>query len=981
MNYKYLLTFFIALCCNISGISAQSQTKVVERRLKSYFQSYKSPDAEIGGCKLVRFQLNPQKRTLVIHANANFGYQPFRPETTERIYADIRKVLPGPVNYYKLTVLVGGKSIDDLIPNTYRKVKDETRLWSLTQSRGVPWVTNASLPYRVTEGLQGHHLAVTPSHGRYYKNDENRWKWQRPPFFCTREDLLSQSIVVPYLTPMLEQAGAIVFSARERDRQPFDIIVDNDANMHNCGRYAEEHSRRVRWEQGASGFACPEKVLYMGDNPFTLGSSRIINTTSDEKKNSGAAIWTPDIPERGNYAVYVTYQSFPSSVPDAQYLIMHLGGVTQINVNQQIGGGTWVYLGTYEFAAGQLDRQMVVLTNYSSHVGVVSADAVRFGGGSAIVSRGSADAINTSCMPRYYEGARYQGQWAGFPADRYANYQGEKDYAEDINSRSLLANYLLGGSVYCPDSVGKGVPIELALGLHTDAGIREDDTTVGCLGIYTTDNKNNKRLGDGTLSRYASRDLTDMVQSAVVEDVNRLLPQPLFSRRGMWDRNYSESRLPDVPSTIIELLSHQNFADMRYAHDPHFKFIASRAIYKGLLRYTATMHGKSKYAVQPLPVQAFAVDFLGEDRVRISWRPTHDAVESTAAPTGYILYCRVDNAGWDNGRYISSTACEVTLERGRKYDFKVAAVNRGGASFPSEVLTAYVAKEHKGKVLIVNGFQRVDGPAVINTSNYAGFDLLADPGVPYMGTTAYSGLQREFSRSQAGYYDEAQQLGASGDELAGTYVAGNTFDYASVHGDAIKAAGYSFVSCSRMAFEQRLVSSQGFDVVDVYMGLQRERGDAVLSRPAYWNVTPAMYALLSEYTSRGGALLVSGSYLGEESKLMPSAQFLLSEVLHAKCEGYVADWSEQGVCGLNRVFDIPRWVNPEHYAVTRPEVLSPISDKAFTPFVYEHSRFSASVAYEGSYRSVTLGFPFESIRSAQDRNLVMSSLLQFLTGF
>ena len=33
---------------------------------------------------------------------------------------------------------------------------------------------------------------------------------------------------------------------------------------------------------------------------------------------------------------------------------------------------------------------------------------------------------------------------------------------------------------------------------------------------------------------------------------------------------------------LLELLSHQNFADMRYGSDPRFKFLVSRAIYKGI---------------------------------------------------------------------------------------------------------------------------------------------------------------------------------------------------------------------------------------------------------------------------------------------------------------------------------------------------------------------------------------------------------------
>ena len=147
----------------------------------------------------------------------------------------------------------------------------------------------------------------------------------------------------------------------------------------------------------------------------------------------------------------------------------------------------------------------------------------------------------------------------------------------------------------------------------------------------------------------------------------------------------------------------------------------------------------------------------------------------------------------------------------------------------------------------------------------------------------------------------------------------------------------------------------------------------------YLTVTPALCTVLSNYTLRGGALLVSGSYLGEESSFHAPSQFLLRDVLHAENDGYITDWSEQGVSGLGITLDLPRWLNPEQYAVTRPEILCP-TDGAFSPFAYEHSCHSAAVAYRGDYRSVVLGFPFEAIRSKADRHLVMSSLLDFLTG-
>ena len=78
-------------------------------------------------------------------------------------------------------------------------------------------------------GLQNRHLSIWASHGRYYSQRDGRWMWQRPYLFCTTEDLFTQSFVVPFLIPMLENAGAIVYSPRERAWQKEEVIVDNDS--------------------------------------------------------------------------------------------------------------------------------------------------------------------------------------------------------------------------------------------------------------------------------------------------------------------------------------------------------------------------------------------------------------------------------------------------------------------------------------------------------------------------------------------------------------------------------------------------------------------------------------------------------------------------------------------------------------------------------------------------------------------------------
>ena len=331
----------------------------------------------------------------MIYANNNFAYQPFLPEITEGIYRQLKQLLPGPICFFDMTVIADGKPIDELIPNLYRKSKkDKSRLYENIDYTGAAWVTNASRPYDINRGLIDRHIALWQSHGRYYINEKKEWGWQRPRLFSTTEDQFTQSFILPYVIPMLENAGANVFTPRERDTQKNEVIVDNDSQR-SGSMYLEIKSRKARWETtDALGFAQKKRIYKDGENPFLAGTARYAQT--ERKKEKAFAEWVPDIPETGSYAVYVSYQTLPNSVSDAKYLVFHKGGVTEFKVNQKIGGGTWVYLGTFEFDKGNYDYGMVALSNESKEKGVVCADAVRFGGGMGNIVRGG----NTSGLPR-----------------------------------------------------------------------------------------------------------------------------------------------------------------------------------------------------------------------------------------------------------------------------------------------------------------------------------------------------------------------------------------------------------------------------------------------------------------------------------------------------------------------------------------------------------------------------------------------------
>ena len=964
-----IIVFFLCLTLGVNFLSAQDIERNVKERLTDYFGRY-TATAKISTPKLKSVDIDYERKTIAIHASESFAYQPFRPETVEAVYNQVKELLPGPVHYYRLTIFAGGKPIEELIPNIYRnKKKDKERMSLKTDYKGAAWVKNISRPNEISRGLQDRHIAIWQSHGNYFKNDKNEWGWQRPRLFCTTEDLFTQSFVLPYVIPMLENAGAIVYTPRERDTQKNEIIVDNDTP--NASLYLEVGSKKAHWATAPiKGFAQKKAIYRDGDNPFTDGTCRFIPTERKKKKNKDQAFaeWVPTLPAKGEYAVYVSYRTLPNSVSDAKYLVFHNGGVTEFKVNQKIGGGTWVYLGTFEFDKGNNDYGMVVLSNESSEHGVVCADAVRFGGGMGNITRGG----KTSGLPRYLEGARYSAQWAGMPYEVYAGRKGENDYADDINTRSNTINYLSGGSVYNPQQPGLGIPLEMTMALHSDAGCSKTDELIGSLGIYTTD-FNNGKLNTG-IDRYASRDLADILLTQIQKDIYSSYNLS-WTRRSMWNRNYSETRLPATPSTIIELLSHQNFADMQLGHDPNFKFTVGRAIYKGILQFVAGQHDK-EYVVQPLPVSNFAIRFgKKKNTLELSWKGENDPQEPTAQPREYIVYTRIGYGGFDNGTLVSKTSHTVKIEPGLVYSFKVTAVNRGGESFPSEILSAYKAKRERERVLIINGFDRVSGPAVINTFDKAGFDLKQDPGVPYLSNISFSGAQIGFDRAQAGKEGEGS-LGYSGRELEGMKIAGNTFDYPFIHGKAIQAAGkYSFVSCSDEAVENGTVTLEDYPVVDYILGMEKE--DPV-HKVYYKTFSSAMQRIITSYCQSGGNLFVSGAYVGSDMSGTQGNREFTEKILKYGYQSSMTDKSSNRINGLGRTITIPRVPNETSYAVPAPDCIVPV-DTAFPVFTYVPGNQSAGIAYKGNYRTFVLGFPFESIQSEADRATIMAGILGFFT--
>lgn len=879
---------------------------------------------------------------------------------------------------------------------------------------GSPLVRRVQEPL-FSKGMAGRNIALWQSHGRYYDQRSERWRWQRPCLFQTCEDMFTQSFVIPYLVPMIENAGGYVLMPRERDIQRHEVIADNDRCYDgDGGRILGDYEESGKWSDAGTGFA-DTKPFYAGtENPFTFGTARKCTTiSSDDRKTSSKIIWRADIPERGEYAVYVSYKSLPESTEAASYTVHHMGGQTIFTVNQQIGGGTWIYLGTFEFEKGKTGY--VTLDNRSPkgsrHVkgSVVTADAVRFGGGMGNIARSKTDSgtePTTSGMPRSAEAARYWLQWAGTDPEIYSQNEEKDDYRDDFMSRGDWVAWLSGGSYMNPDAKGKGVPIDLSLGFHSDAGVTPNDSIVGTLAIYTLKSEGVQKLPDGN-SRMTSREYTDIVQSQIVNDI-RMNHDSLWTRRWTWDRGYRESRTPSCPAMLLELLSHQNFADMKHGLDPAFRFTVGRAVYKGMLKYLSNRYGVP-YVVQPLPVEELSASFsesskAGEIKVRLSWKKRNDPIEPTAVPSGYILQTRVDNGGFDSGRIIGKaetdgdlTSLTTKIIPGHIYSFRIIAFNDGGKSFPSETVSIGVPEGTKATdrpVLIVNNFDRISGPAFFDTPSYAGFDNRLDSGVPHIRDISFIGEMHQNRRNMEYMSDDNPGFGASFNDKAGFPVAGNTFDYASVHGKALMAAGRPFYSCSNEAFCSDSTLSAPAWAVDLICGKQVSTPSGK-GETKYRVFPEEMQKAVRRYTSAGGNMIVSGAYIGTDiwdqvypvsidEEFRKSSIEFAQKVLGYRWNGNTASRSGVAVpygdsfkgMGNIGIFNVQ---NEERYCVESPDGISPASSDGSSVLRYKDTSVSAGITYQGKgYRTICLGFPIEVITDDDDIRDIMASCLSFL---
>jgi MYXO-CTERM domain-containing protein len=399
----------------------------------------------------------------------------------------------------------------------------------------------------------------------------------------------------------------------------------------------------------------------------------------------------------------------------------------------------------------------------------------------------------------------------------------------------------------------------------------------------------------------------------------RTLWDPAWVDRGQKTANFGELReCRSMPAVLVETAFHDLAEpDAAFLIHPRFRHDIGRAMAYGIQEYLAP-----GTLPLPLPPEHLRVRALDGRRARVQWTPAADPAWPAAVPAGYRVYLSADGRGFDDTRPLETaeTSLELAgLPWGETTYLRVTAVNAGGESFPTEVLGVRPL-DPPSRILVVNGFDRLDR-----------------------------------------YVRETD----------------NTFDFVVEHGEAIAAAGdgrYGFDSTSNEAVAAGEVELGGYGTVLWILGEESTQDDSFGTEER---------AAVDAYLAGGGNLGVSESEMGWDLVERGTAEETawLTATFHATyvaddAGSYAADATAGGLFdGLGTVaFD-----DGTHgtYDTNYPDVYAAVAP-ATADLAYAGGAGGAAIVFDGTNRTVLLGFGFEGIYDQDQRRDVMTRILGFL---
>lgn len=751
--------------------------------------------------------------------------------------------------------------------------------------------------------LAGKTIYLSAGHGFVWT--DFGWRTQRGNTNGLVEDLLTIEAVDQYLIPYLHAMGAYVVTVREADLRTERVIVDDDAAT------LEGSPTEGPADVGWGAVALP--IVSDSTAPFSSGGARSLVSSAAE---TGALVYAPAIPSSGYYQVYVSYVQGPDRAPDAHWVVHHSGGTTDFRLDQRRHGSTWVLLGEFHFEQGAdpESASVHVLDDSASPGTIVSADAVRLGGGLAVHDRGG----GTNGRPMYEQAARYYTQWSGAPTSVFAPFS--PDSTDDVTARSRFAAW-------------EHEPGEDAvyLAFHSNAPNPGQGTSTYAYGGGPP---------PGPLSDFSgvagSRQLQDSVHGELIGDL-RAAWNPDWVDEGRFTAYFGEinpNHNDEMPGILVEVAYHDTPSDAEQLRDPRFRRTVARAMAQGIARYFAERDGLP-LTLPPEPPAALWVRNDGAGNLEVGWREPEAAPGAGDVADEWVVQVSSNGYGFDDGTVVAGTSHTLEgLSPGDVRFVRVVAGNAGGRSLPSPTVGAAVAPSGQASVLVVGGFDRIDG-ALLLPEELSAFDLET--------------VQRMWLRRI------------------------NDGSYAVRHGSALDALGYSFDGATDDAIESGDVTLPGYQAVDWFCG-----EDSVGDLP----ISPLHRDALTDYLDGGGRLLVSGAELGwalDEYGAADERTFF-RERLHAR---YVLDDAETyDVSAVDGPFSglAPlSFADASAYDPRFPDVLDGEAGGT-VGLVYGGAPGMGAAVLWGigadGERGVVLGFPFETVAGAVAREDLMGAVMQ-----
>jgi N-acetylmuramoyl-L-alanine amidase len=203
---------------------------------------------------------------------------------------------------------------------------------------------------------------------------------------------------------------------------------------------------------------------------------------------------------------------------------------------------------------------------------------------------------------------------------------------------------------------------------------------------------------------------------------------------------------------------------------------------------------------------------------------------------------------------------------------------------------------------------------------------------------------------------------------------GNTRNFIVRHGGSLANLGYAFDSACNEIVASGSVSLASYDVVDWMLG-EESTVDETFSSTEQSRV--------QTFLNGGGNLFVSGAEIGWDLDYQGSSSDRAFYNNYLKAD-YVADdanvYAFSGLggtifAGLSGIAHSDTVSGP--YDVAYPDCINAYGGSSLN-LSYDGTGYKAGVEYQGSFKVVNLGFPFEAVTSASSRDTLMARVMSFL---